>query len=77
MAVIGAPACGSPEAKRRDEPRLVGEVRKARICEANATHIIKKDKRFFLGTVVFFCRPKRKVFQFFLILEFYKGSLYN
>ena len=51
MAVIGAPACGSPVAKRRDEPRLVGEVRKARICEANATHIIKKDKRFFLGTV--------------------------
>ena len=65
MAVIGAPAFGSPVAKRRDEPRLVGEVRKARICEANATHIIKKDKRFFLGTVVFFADQNGKFFNSF------------
>ena len=66
MARIGAPAEGSPEAQRRDEPRLVGEVRKACFWQVRfrslpketdlpkATHIMRIPYDFFSDSVNMF-----------------------
>ena len=66
VARIGAPAEDSPEAQRRDEPRLVGEVRKACFWQVRfrslpketdlpkATHIIRIPYDFFSDSVNMF-----------------------